>query len=154
MVQLHTSGRYNIRRDFTKSEQYKNGTVHDFSLWRNAQCSVSGAWPEPDVEWSLSKYRFVHCVITSSFPDILEVILKDSIQLGAMNIEHCCWALSHETWQNCCYTFQKVSKNISPLLQKLCKRCNAKNFIIFPLHSSTFIRVAAKMCANCGIREF
>ena len=32
MVQLHTSGRYNIRRDFTKSERYKIGTVHDFSL--------------------------------------------------------------------------------------------------------------------------
>ena len=32
MVQLHTSGRYNIRRNVTKSERYKNGTVHDFSL--------------------------------------------------------------------------------------------------------------------------
>ena len=40
MVQLHTSGRYNIRRNVTKSERYKNGTVHDFSLWRNAKCSV------------------------------------------------------------------------------------------------------------------
>ena len=32
MVQLHTSGRYNIRRNVTKSERYKNGSVHDFSL--------------------------------------------------------------------------------------------------------------------------
>ena len=32
MVQLHTSGRYNIRRNVTKSERYKNGMVHDFSL--------------------------------------------------------------------------------------------------------------------------
>ena len=30
MVQLHTSGQYNIRRDFAKLEWYKNGTVHDF----------------------------------------------------------------------------------------------------------------------------
>ena len=40
MVQLHTSGRYNIRRNVTKSERYKKGMVHDFSLWRNAKCSV------------------------------------------------------------------------------------------------------------------
>ena len=40
MVQLLTSGRYNIRRNVTKSERYKNGSVHDFSLWRNAKCSV------------------------------------------------------------------------------------------------------------------
>ena len=40
MVQLHTSGRYNIRRYVTKLGRYKNVTVHDFSLWRNAKCSV------------------------------------------------------------------------------------------------------------------
>ena len=44
MVQLHTLGRYNIRRNVTKSERYKNGSVHDFSLWRNAKCRCSDAW--------------------------------------------------------------------------------------------------------------
>ena len=44
MVQLHTSGRYNIRQDFTKSDRYKIGTVQDFSLWRNAWCSLSCVW--------------------------------------------------------------------------------------------------------------
>ena len=44
----HTPVQYDVstawynykRRNVTKSERYNNGTVHDFSLWRNAKCSV------------------------------------------------------------------------------------------------------------------
>ena len=50
MVQLHTSGRYNICQNGTKSERYKNGTVHDFSLWRNAKCSVQW-WMQYKDKW-------------------------------------------------------------------------------------------------------
>ena len=82
------SGRYNIRQNVTKWEQYKNKTVHDFSLWRNAWCSASGACfrkcveRNPGTEEHLESILFnlfsipslLFCIYALSFYELLKTL--------------------------------------------------------------------------------
>ena len=69
MVQLHMSGRYNIRRNVTKSEGYKNWTVHDFAydVMQSVRCSdACGA--EFRAPARCSEVHSAHLAVRRSYP--------------------------------------------------------------------------------------